>query len=82
MAVGYGDQWTNLIHPFVAIPVLLLTRLPAAKVLAHSFLLFLVAGVPLTTATFAGIRNLTDYLNKLRQALESAINRDERVETR
>ena len=50
MAVAYGDQWTNLIHPFVAIPLLLLTGLPARKVLAYSFLLFLVAGVPLATA--------------------------------
>jgi short-chain fatty acids transporter len=48
MAVAYGDQWTNLIHPFVAIPLLLLTGLPAYKVLPYSFLLFLVAGVPLT----------------------------------
>ena len=50
MAIAYGDQWTNIIHPFIAIPVLLLSGLPAAKVLAYSFLLFLVAGVPLTTA--------------------------------
>jgi short-chain fatty acids transporter len=50
MAVAYGDQWTNIIHPFVAIPLLLLTGLPAGKVLAYSFLLFLVAGVPLATA--------------------------------
>ncbi|MFM1892027.1 MAG: Short chain fatty acid transporter [Pseudomonadota bacterium] len=50
MAVAYGDQWTNLIHPFVAIPLLLLTGLPAYKVLAYSFLLCLVAGVPLATA--------------------------------
>ena len=52
MAVAYGDQWTNLIHPFVAIPLLLLTGLPARKVLAYSFLLFLVAGVPLVAALF------------------------------
>lgn len=50
MAIAYGDQWTNIIHPFVAIPVLMLTGLPAAKILAYSFLLFLVAGVPLATA--------------------------------
>ena len=50
MAVAYGDQWTNLIHPFVVIPLLLLTGLPAYKVLPYSLLLFLVAGVPLSTA--------------------------------
>jgi hypothetical protein len=50
MAVAYGDQWTNIIHPFAEIPLLLLTGLAAGKVLAYSFLLFLVAGVPLATA--------------------------------
>ena len=30
MGVAYGDQWTNIIHPFVVIPLLIMTRLPLA----------------------------------------------------
>jgi len=47
MGVAYGDQWTNIIHPFVVIPLLIMTGLPANKVLSYSFILFLVATVPL-----------------------------------
>ena len=45
--VAYGDQWTNIIHPFVVIPLLIMTGLKARQVLAYSFILFLVAGVTL-----------------------------------
>ena len=47
MGVAYGDQWTNIIHPFVAIPLLIMTGLKANKVLSYSFILFLIAGVTL-----------------------------------
>ena len=47
MGVAYGDQWTNIIHPFVVIPLLIMTGLPLAKVLSYSFLFFLVATLPL-----------------------------------
>lgn len=47
MGIAYGDQWTNIIHPFVVIPLLIMTGLPANKVLSYSFILFLVATVPL-----------------------------------
>jgi len=47
MGVAYGDQWTNIIHPFVVIPLLIMTGLPANKVLSYSFILFLVATIPL-----------------------------------
>ena len=47
MGVAYGDQWTNIIHPFVVIPLLIMTGLPANKVLSYSFVLFLVATIPL-----------------------------------
>ena len=47
MGVAYGDQWTNIIHPFVAIPLLIMTGLKASKVLSYSFLLFFVAGLTL-----------------------------------
>jgi len=47
MGVAYGDQWTNIIHPFVVIPLLIMTGLPMAKVLSYSFLFFLIATFPL-----------------------------------
>ena len=47
MGVAYGDQWTNIIHPFVVIPLLIMTGLKASKVLSYSFIIFLVATFPL-----------------------------------
>ena len=47
MGVAYGDQWTNIIHPFVVIPLLIMTGLPLSKVLSYSFLFFLLAALPL-----------------------------------
>ena len=50
MGVAYGDQWTNIIHPFVIIPLLIMTGLRANQVLPFSFILFLIAGIPLAMA--------------------------------
>jgi short-chain fatty acids transporter len=47
MGIAYGDQWTNMIHPFTVIVLLIMTGLEARQVLAYSAVMFLVAGVPL-----------------------------------
>jgi len=47
MGVAYGDQWTNIIHPFVLIPLLIMTGLRASQVLSFSFIMFLAATLPL-----------------------------------
>jgi short-chain fatty acids transporter len=47
LGVAYGDQWTNIIHPFVVIPLLIMTGLKANKVLSYSFIVFLIATLPL-----------------------------------
>jgi len=47
MAVAYGDQWTNLIQPFTAIPVLALSGLRLRHLLSFSALICLVATAPL-----------------------------------
>lgn len=47
MGIAYGDQWTNIIHPFTVIPVALLTGLKARSIIAYSAMLFLVATIPL-----------------------------------
>ena len=52
MGVAYGDQWTNIIHPFVLIPVLIMTGLRANQVLPYSFVLFLAASVPLAAGLY------------------------------
>ncbi|MEM7015726.1 MAG: TIGR00366 family protein [Pseudomonadota bacterium] len=47
MGIAYGDQWTNIIHPFAVIPLLIMTGLKASKVLSYSFLIFLATTIPL-----------------------------------
>jgi short-chain fatty acids transporter len=47
MGVAYGDQWTNIIHPFTVIPVMILTRLKARQILAYSAVMFVGAGLTL-----------------------------------
>ena len=47
MGVAYGDQWSNIIHPFVVIPFLIMSGLRANQVLSFSFIVFLAVGVPL-----------------------------------
>jgi len=43
MALAYGDQLTNMMQPFWALPLLGITRLKAGEILPYS-LLFMVAG--------------------------------------
>lgn len=52
MGVAYGDQWTNIIHPFAVIPLLIMTGLRASQVLPFSFIMFLAAGIPLAGALY------------------------------
>ena len=42
MAMSYGDQLTNMLQPFWAIPLLAITQLKAKDILPYSLLLFLV----------------------------------------
>ncbi len=44
MAVAFGDQWTNLIHPFLAIPVLAITGLRARDIMGYCAIAFLFTG--------------------------------------
>jgi short-chain fatty acids transporter len=49
MAVAYGDQWTNMLQPFWALPLLGLTGVRAGPMLGYTFVFLLVSG-----AWFAG----------------------------
>jgi short-chain fatty acids transporter len=41
MAMAYGDQLTNMLQPFWALPLLGITRLKAQDILPYTFLFFL-----------------------------------------
>ena len=45
MAIAYGDQWTNMIQPFWAIPILTVTRLRFGDVVGFSLLVFVACFV-------------------------------------
>ncbi|MFT6827552.1 MAG: short-chain fatty acids transporter, partial [Roseivirga sp.] len=42
MALSYGDQLTNMLQPFWALPLLGITKLKAKDILPYSFLIMLV----------------------------------------
>ena len=44
MAIAYGDEWTNMIQPFWAIPVMGITKLKAGEIIGYSALICLVSG--------------------------------------
>jgi len=52
MAFAYGDQWTNLVQPFWALPLLSITGLPARALLPATTVCLLACGI-VTTITLA-----------------------------
>lgn len=49
MAVAFGDEWTNLLQPFWALPLLAITGLEARKIMGYTILL-----VPIHALIFGG----------------------------
>jgi len=45
MGVAYGDQWTNMIQPFWALPLLAIVGLNARAIMGYCFVIFLTAFV-------------------------------------
>lgn len=45
MGIAYGDQWTNMIQPFWALPVLAIARLGIRDILGYTAIALLVSGV-------------------------------------
>lgn len=45
MAVAYGDQWTNMLQPFWALPLLAITGAKARDVVGYSAVALVVSGV-------------------------------------
>ena len=52
MALTYGDQLTNMLQPFWALPLLGITGLKAKEILPYSFLLFLTGLIIFLSALF------------------------------
>ncbi|WP_460801339.1 short-chain fatty acid transporter [Microbacterium sp. GXF6406] len=52
MAVAYGDQWTNMIQPFWALPVLAIAGLKMRDILGYTFITMLGSGVVMAAALF------------------------------
>ena len=45
MAVSYGDQWTNMIQPFWAIPLLAIAGLKMRDILGYTTIVLLASGL-------------------------------------
>ena len=45
MGVAYGYQWTNMIQPFWALPLLAIVGLDARSIMGYCFVIFLTAFV-------------------------------------
>ena len=50
MAVSYGDQWTNMLQPFWALPVLAIAGLKMRDILGYTVITFLGSGVVMAAA--------------------------------
>jgi short-chain fatty acids transporter len=52
MAMAYGDQLTNMLQPFWALPLLGITRLKAKQILPFTLILMVVGFVICSAAIF------------------------------
>lgn len=49
MAIAYGDQWTNMIQPFWALPVLAISGLKIRDILGYTMVTLIASGVVFAT---------------------------------
>ena len=45
MAVSYGDQWTNMIQPFWALPLLAIAGLKMRDILGYTMVTLIASGL-------------------------------------
>ena len=50
LALAYGDQLTNMLQPFWALPLLGITKLKAKEILPYTLMLMIVGGLIYTSA--------------------------------
>ena len=54
MALAYGDQWTNMLQPFWALPLLGITRVSARDIIGYTAVLLLVSQIAFVAALYVG----------------------------
>lgn len=54
MALAYGDQWTNILQPFWALPLLGITRVRASDVIGYTAVVLLVSQVGFLIGLYVG----------------------------
>lgn len=52
MAVAYGDQWTNIIQPFWALPLLAIAGLKMRDFLGYTTLVLIASGMVFAATLF------------------------------
>jgi short-chain fatty acids transporter len=52
MALSYGDQWTNMLQPFWAIPLIGITKIKLSELAPYCILLYAVSGIIFGTALY------------------------------
>ncbi len=52
MGIAYGDQWTNIIHPFTVIIFVIITELKARQIIAYTAVMWLVSTLPLALGLY------------------------------
>ncbi|MAE07171.1 MAG: hypothetical protein CL661_00235 [Bacteroidetes bacterium] len=52
MGLAYGDQLTNMIQPFWAIPLLAITGVKAKSILPYTFVIMIVGGIASVIALY------------------------------
>lgn len=45
MAIAYGDQWTNMVQPFWAVPLLAVAGLRVRDVLGYTSIVLVISGI-------------------------------------
>ena len=45
MSIAYGDQWSNMIQPFWAMPLLAIAGLHLREIMGYTFIIFIVGFV-------------------------------------
>lgn len=52
MAVAYGEQWTNMIQPFWALPLLAIAGLKMRDILGYTTIVLIASGVVFAATLF------------------------------
>ncbi len=54
LALAYGDQWTNMLQPFWALPLLAITKVEARDIVGYTAAVMLLAQLVFVAALYVG----------------------------